>query len=302
MTTESALRELRNAVHDLWSSDYDNYARLLKRIAKILASNDLKFFVDKLKAEVDFDDFIAESITRGGRISNAKLNWPIDKDQELGLCIVLIERGADDPDWFEKFAFNFYYSGTKIFESIEKLVRSVVIPFERDLAIYVEENVPSTDHKKSEPMDFQRVFIVHGHDEGPSAMVARFISDIGLEPVILHEQPDQGMTIIEKLEANSNVGYAIVILTPDDLGRSKTERVEEEKSRARQNVILELGYFLSHLGRDKVIALRKDKVQIPSDYMGVLYTPFDDARAWHLKLAKEMETAGYDIDWSKVKV
>jgi predicted nucleotide-binding protein len=102
------------------------------------------------------------------------------------------------------------------------------------------------------------------------------------------------MTIPEKLIANSNVGFAVVLLTPDDFGRAKT--VVEEKPRARQNVLLELGYFVGCLGRDKVCALIKDSVELPSDYVGVVYIPWDDPGAWKIELAKEMRAAGYDIE------
>jgi len=86
-------------------------------------------------------------------------------------------------------------------------------------------------------------------------MVARFLLEVGLEPVILHEQANRGMTVVEKLQANANVGFAVVLLTPDDEGKSSTEG--QLKPRARQNVILELGYFVGLLGRDRVCALRK---------------------------------------------
>ena len=300
MTTKSALRELKNAARDMQSLDYNTYIRPLKRVAETLGSDDLRMISDKLKSEVDFDDFVASADTGLNVKSLARLNWPTNRDQEFGLSIVLIERGAEDPYWFENFAYQYYSGGTTYFDCIRRVLRSVVIPFIRDFTIYVEETLPSKNKIQLKSINFQRVFIVHGHDEGPSAIVARFITDMGLEPVLLHEQADQGMTIIEKLESNSNVGYAIVILTPDDLGRSKSEK--SLKSRARQNVILELGYFLSHLGREKVIALLKDEVEIPSDYMGVLYTPFDEGGAWRRKLAREMKTAGYDIDWNKVMV
>lgn len=298
MTIESSLRELNNAVLDLQSSDYNTYDRFLKRIATVLASDDLKLTTDSLKAGVNFEEFIAAADTGGSFVGSSKLNWPIIQNEVLGLSIVLIERGAENSRWFENFAFTFYYSGSNLFESIRKMVNSVVIPFSRDFATHVRENLLNTNQEQLEPTDFQRVFIVHGHETAPREMVARFVSKLGLIPIILHEQADQGKTIIEKLEANSNVGYAIIILTPDDFGRSKSEK--EERNRARQNVILELGYFLGRLGRERVIALLKGDVEIPSDYTGVIHTPFDDGGGWRQKLAGEMKSAGFQIDWNDV--
>ena len=97
----------------------------------------------------------------------------------------------------------------------------------------------------------RRIFIVHGHDEGIKHSVARFVEKFGLEAVILSEQPSSGKTIIEKFEAYSEVGYAIVLLTPDDLTFS-VEKQGIDRERARQNVIFELGYFYGKLGRGKV--------------------------------------------------
>lgn len=144
----------------------------------------------------------------------------------------------------------------------------------------------------------KKVFIVHGHDEAARETVARFIEKLELTPIILHEQVSAGRTIIEKLEAFAEVGYAIVLLTPDDEGRKKNE--VSLKDRARQNVILELGYFIGKLKRENVCALHKGTVEIPSDYLGVLFVPFDDSNGWQLKLAKEMKAAGLKIDMNKV--
>ncbi|MCP4603623.1 MAG: nucleotide-binding protein [Proteobacteria bacterium] len=141
-----------------------------------------------------------------------------------------------------------------------------------------------------------KVFVVHGHDDAAKVSVARFIERLGLEAVILHEQPNKGQTIIEKFEANAaGVSFAVVLLTPDDIGAPKDEP-ENPHPRARQNVILELGYFCGALGRERVCVLYRDGVEIPNDYLGVVYTPLDNSAGWHLKLAKEMKAAGLDID------
>lgn len=296
MTSKSALRELNNAVIDLQAADYNTYVRPLKRLAATLTSDDLEPFTQKLKERVDFDAFLAGA-SHGGMVGSASLNWPTDHEEELGLAIILIERGAKSPEWFLGLANEFYYGGTKFIESIRKITASVIIPFARDFATYVEHSVPTANISPPEPTDFHRVFIVHGHDEAPREAVARFITKMGLEPVILHEQANRGMTLVEKLEANGNVGYAVVLLTPDDRGRGESE--EEERPRARQNVILELGYFLGRLGRKRVMAILQGEVEIPSDYMGVVYTRFDDGGAWRQRLARELQSASYEIDWNR---
>jgi predicted nucleotide-binding protein len=143
------------------------------------------------------------------------------------------------------------------------------------------------------------VFVVHGRDKAAKESVCRFIEKLDLRPIILHEQPNEGRTIIEKFEDYSDVGFAIVILTPDDIGAPRN-KPKEQKPRARQNVIFELGYFVGKIGRGRVCALYKEDVQMPSDYDGVLYVPMDPNDGWQLKLAKEMKHARLKVDLNKV--
>jgi predicted nucleotide-binding protein len=165
-------------------------------------------------------------------------------------------------------------------------------------------DVTATGHHVSiaaEPKLSDEVFIVHGRDEAAKEAVARFVQRAGLKPVILHEQPNGGKTIIEKFEKHgSRAGFAIIIATPDDVGGlAVAQGVEPQLSpRARQNVIGEMFWFAGRLGRDKVCALVKGDVEMPSDFAGVVYTPMDDHGGWKAKLLKEFTTAGHkNINW-----
>jgi len=160
------------------------------------------------------------------------------------------------------------------------------------------ESIPNRASKESSNMLNQKVFIVHGHDEAAKEAVSRFIEKLGFTAIILHEQPNAGLTVIEKFEAYSDVGFALVLLTPDDIG-GIPDKQNELKFRARQNVIFELGYFFARLGRQRVCALYKTEVELPSDIHGVLYIPLDNAGAWRMSLAKEMKNAGYPVDMNK---
>lgn len=148
----------------------------------------------------------------------------------------------------------------------------------------------------------KKVFIAHGRNEEMKQAVARIIEKIGLNPIILHEQPNKGRTIIEKITDYSDVGFAIVLLSPDDRAYSKKVKPEEAKPRARQNVIFELGFFIGILGRSRVVAIYEevDDFQIPSDYKGVLYTSYDKEGKWQLNLVKELRACGYDVDANKI--
>ncbi len=143
------------------------------------------------------------------------------------------------------------------------------------------------------------VFLVHGQDSATENITARFIEKLDLNLIILHEQPNQGRTIIEKFQDYSDVAFAVVLLTPDDRGGLASLPYKAQSPRARQNVIFELGYFIERLGRNRVCALYLEGVEIPSDYSGVLFIKFDEGGAWKLSLAKEIKAAGIDIDMNK---
>lgn len=150
--------------------------------------------------------------------------------------------------------------------------------------------------------DPARVFVVHGRDVGAAQTVARFLERVAMRPIILHEQPNEGRTVIEKFEDHANVGFAVILLTPDDEGRLRagTRDSGALNPRARQNVLLELGFFLGKLGRERTCAITKGEVEIPSDYKGVVLTVMDDAGAWKKELARELKTAGMDLDLDRL--
>jgi predicted nucleotide-binding protein len=160
---------------------------------------------------------------------------------------------------------------------------------------------PSTEKEHIEPTS-NKVFIVHGHDEAMKQAVARTLEKLDLEPVILHEKPNKGRTIIEKFSDYSDVSFAVVLLSPDDIGYSKEEGPNKSKSRARQNVILELGYFLGATHRERVLVLFKDETnfEIPSDYTGVIFVAFDDPGRWQIDLIRELKACGFTIDANKL--
>ncbi|HGS4780263.1 TPA: TIR domain-containing protein [Vibrio cholerae] len=144
-----------------------------------------------------------------------------------------------------------------------------------------------------------KVFIVHGHNGEAKERTARFIEKLGFEAIILHEQASKGMTIIEKIEKYSNeVGFGIVLYTPDDMGNVKSEAESGElKYRARQNVVFEHGFLIGKLGRKNVAPLVEGAIELPNDISGVVYISDSD---WQADIAKEMKSAGYDIDFNKL--
>lgn len=168
------------------------------------------------------------------------------------------------------------------------------------LSTYLEEMIDdegqlSTKKTSAVALVYNKIFIVHGHDGELKQAVARIIEKQGIEAIILSEQANKGRTIIEKFEDYSDVGGAICLFTADDYGKAKKEI--KRKKRARQNVVLETGYFMAKLGRDHVVILADNGIEMPSDLSGVVYT---NTASWQSDLLKELNAIGYTVDLNKL--
>ncbi|TMQ58834.1 MAG: hypothetical protein E6K76_06840 [Candidatus Eisenbacteria bacterium] len=155
---------------------------------------------------------------------------------------------------------------------------------------------PTTEARpqRATPGIGHEVFVVHGHDGQALAEVARVIQQIGLEPLIIHERVNLGRTLVEKVETNApRSGFAVVIMSEDDEGRARGDG--DVQLRARQNVLVELGFFYGFLGRSRVLVLRKGNPEMPSDIFGVVYEPIDPAGAWKFKMVQELQAAGFNV-------
>jgi len=285
-------RQINNAVLDLQSAQLQTFQLPLKTLARLLTHPDLLSLNNQLTEGVDLDAFLERSnATQGGMVGSATLLWPDDDRERLGLTLMLILKCAEDPDELAQLAHRYFHSGRKIIDGIHAVTGQMIIPFVRN---YKERamNAHAPEPRLVRPVS-KRVFIVHGHDGEARETLARTLGQIGLEPIILHEQANRGRTIIEKVEANSDVGFAVVLLTPDDVGRAAAET--DTRPRPRQNVLLELGYFIGLLGRDRVCALRRGEVDVPSDFAGVVWTDMDAGGGWRLSLARELAAAGHDV-------
>jgi predicted nucleotide-binding protein len=161
----------------------------------------------------------------------------------------------------------------------------------------LQQGSPSPSTQSVAPGDI-KVFVVHGRDLDRPQVIARLIEKLGFRAVLLADQPNAGRTIIEKFEDHSeDVAYAIVLMTPDDVGGIRGDRAQP---RARQNVILELGFFIGMLKRKHVLALVVGDIETPSDIDGVLYVRWDGAGAWKDRVAREMKAAGLPVDLNKL--
>jgi predicted nucleotide-binding protein len=167
------------------------------------------------------------------------------------------------------------------------------------LAPYLDDSTTSTTQVS------RNVFVVYGHDSVARVQLEAMLRRWGFETILLDQLTSEGQTLIEKLERyQGQASYAVVLATPDDEGH-RAGRSHEKLFRVRQNVVLELGMMLAHLGRSKVAILMKDSedavLERPSDINGLLYIRFTDAvDEAKVSLAQEMDKQGLAINWSKL--
>lgn len=296
MSSADVFTQINNAILDLQGSQQQTFELPLKKLTRLLSDPTLEAVNIELTQGADLDHFLAESENSGGSFAGShKLAWPEDDRLRMGITLLLIRKLADDPSYALNFGYHYFSTGSrKVISGFHALIAQVVIPFARDYKAYV---LASGQIVPRPAMPSNKVFIVHGHDEAALYGLARFLEKLGLVSIILKEEPDRGRTIIEKFEQSAEVGFAVILLTPDDVGASV--KADMPSARARQNVIFELGYFTGKLGRGRVCLLRKGDVEIPSDLFGVIYTEMDPAEGWKARLVREMKEAGLDFDASR---
>ena len=165
-----------------------------------------------------------------------------------------------------------------------------------------EEAQPRSATRVEPQTPSKKVFLVHGHDEVAKTNLEIFLSEIGLEPVVLHRQADEGLTVIEKLEKHSDVGYAFILLTPDEVAylaadEEKPDNGRTKELRARPNVIFEFGYFVGRLGRSRTCCLYTGGVELPSDVSGMIYKKFNSSiEEVAYSIIKDLKAAGYELN------
>ena len=249
---------------------------------------------EKIKGIIDEVDVLIEK-----QISSSDADFQAWKTKAERFLIKKFGKDSLEYTKFEKthFSLTVFYSGIPDSEFVEacrrglETTKAVFLTYLEEIEV---EKVDTTPLKVYNPT-YEKVFIVHGHDGELKEAVARIIEKQGINAIILSEQANKGRTIIEKFEDYSDVGGAICLFTADDYGRAKTD--ETDNTRARQNVVLETGYFMGKLGRDHVVLLADQNIEMPSDLSGVVYT---DTTKWEIDLLKELKEMGYTVDFNKL--
>lgn len=293
------IRQIDNAVSDLRRSDYNTFNRHIRRLARLLHSEQLEIITAQLTAGIDVDAWleIARQEDEHG-FANAELEWPPDHEKELGTCILLIDKFAASPNQAMAISHEFYrIDDSSITAMLRHLVEQMIVPFARDYIDYIMPRITSpleTPPMKQEGPKSKKVFVVHGRDDDSKTKVELFLRAIGLDPIILHQRPNRGRHILTKFQEESEgASFAVVIMAPDDEGGLIGEA---SNKRARQNVVFELGFFIGVLGSENVAALIGSAVEKPSDFAGIGYIDLDTAGAWKTFLAREMAAAEIPFD------
>ena len=253
---------------------------------------------EKLKAIIaETDELMQKCVTSGSPEFTA---WKTKTGR------FLVKRYGQDSFEFTQFSktsfsLGIYVAGTPRSEFVKACrngltsTRAVLSSYLEDMADEQIDSVSIPVQQMQSPGTYQSVFIVHGHNVGLRAEVARMLERQGIEAIILQEQVNAGATIIEKFETNSlDVDAAICLFTADDVGGLATS--EKRDKRARQNVVFEAGFFIGKLGRSRVIIIADSDIEIPSDLDGVISTKSSN---WKTSVLQELKHIGYNIDFNK---
>ena len=297
-TQEEGAKMLKDIV-DLYSSD--------SKVKRVKADHQIRELADTLDIKQLTEMFLnPRSSLEEKTVAAMAIGYhPAADKAELRLLLEALENAVGEP---AKYAYRLLSAIRKLIASgisledinqFSKIIDHYKVAGGSDTSAVAKQIIGLLKGKViSEAGEVDKVFLVYGHDEKLLSQTARFLEKLGLQAILLREQPGQGQTIIEKLEHNSDVRFAVVLLTPDDLGKSVKEK--ELRPRARQNVIFELGYFIGKLGRQNVSILYHESVELPSDYFGIEYIKIDVENAWQFRLAKELKVAGLLVDLNKV--
>lgn len=161
-------------------------------------------------------------------------------------------------------------------------------------------------HRPDTTAPADNVFLVHGHDLAFRDEVERFLADLGLHSVILSKVEREERSLLDRFESLAALaGFAVVLLSPDDYGaavRQFEARRGGQNSllyRARQNVVLELGFFYGRLGWERVLVIEKappedwPDFERPSDLAGIVFVRSGGDRDWRTELRSKLLRAGF---------
>jgi predicted nucleotide-binding protein len=176
---------------------------------------------------------------------------------------------------------------TTVFNTALSVILAKKAPPSSQVQANLQVKTQASIQTNTQTSDQTKVLVVHGRDHIAKNSVVKYLENLGISAIIVHEQIRGEKTIIDKVEENLNIGFAIVLYTPTSL---------EQKPRAHQNIAFEHGYLIAKLGRRKVSALVKGNTEVPNHTNGVIYIPMDILNTWQIAINRELIRAGYNIE------
>ncbi len=190
-----------------------------------------------------------------------------------------------------------------LLESILKgKVKGVYLCTEKFLPSTEKTPAPNQSSKSASADTRRRIFVVSGTDDEMKNALTKALTKLWLVPVVMCEEPSQGRRIVERFTDYADVGFAVVLLSPDDFAYDKDESPTKRKLRPRQDVVFELGFLLGKLGKGNVLVFYREcaNFEVPTDFDGVKVTAFDDRDSWKLALIRELTNCGYTVDADRI--
>jgi predicted nucleotide-binding protein len=258
----------------------------------------------------------------------------VAKEANVPIIPVLLEHVDNLPKELQNIMWldfsELYFSDSKLFyeqhlDSLAGALKRIVkeVPYSKVLRNNTLQNQIASDIIQQQPHQEiiqNAVFLVHGHDHEFLTEVETVLSDWGIESIILKDQENTAQEVPQNLFAKFQqytalAKFAIILVTPDDLGTAVREYQAEFEGRpvknkalqyrSRQNVILEMGFFYGRLGSQHVLVIMKNdrgfhpKFERPSDLDGIMFDEVDRQGKWKNILHKRLKQAGFDLQSPK---
>jgi predicted nucleotide-binding protein len=191
------------------------------------------------------------------------------------------------------------------------LIESIIKGKVKGVYVCTEKFLPATEKTTSSSKSTistsgnlgRRIIVASGADDEMKRAIAGALTRLSLTPVVMCEEPSQGKKIVENFSRDyADVGFAVVLLSPDDFAYATNEGSTKRKLRPRQEVVFELGFLLGKLGRNNVLVFQRELQNFddPTDFEGMKVTAFDDRDSWKLALIRELTNRGYNVDPDRI--
>jgi predicted nucleotide-binding protein len=164
-----------------------------------------------------------------------------------------------------------------------------------------QQNTSGFDQSVKFPSEKRRVLVVCGSDDEMKKAVTNALTRLRLVPVVMCEEPMQGRKIVARFSDYNDVGFAIVLLSPDVFVYAKEDSPTKRKLRSQEDVIFNLGFLVGRLGEGKVLAFFKESenYEKPS-FEGIKVAAFDDRDSWKIAVLRELSNIGYAVDGDRI--